>query len=173
MFYLVDILRTQAQDAASQTAQRDCCEEVREQPGYVRVFQQRPGSGNIKILLLVKENQTSQVKEFSIFLCMGRCTSLGSLKSFLWYTPKLSEASILCFLILSLLRVHPRGWLQWLDGGHPVSIPSSLRAHHRGWGVAVMWWLDGGNILCLLIWQQHFLWHTPSLLSRFLYRLMQ
>ena len=27
----------------------------------------------------------SQVKEFSNFLCMGRCKSLGSMKSFLWY----------------------------------------------------------------------------------------
>ena len=34
-------------------------------------------------LLLIKENQTSQVKEFSAFLNMGRYKSLGSLKSFL------------------------------------------------------------------------------------------
>ena len=33
----------------------------------------------------MKENQISQVKEFSAFLGMGRCKSLGSLKSFLWY----------------------------------------------------------------------------------------
>ena len=38
---------------------------------------------NIKRLLLIKENQISQVKEFTIFLCMGRCNSLGSFKSFL------------------------------------------------------------------------------------------
>ena len=31
----------------------------------------------------VKENQTSQVNEFSIFLGMERCKGLGSLKSFL------------------------------------------------------------------------------------------
>ena len=35
-----------------------------------------------------------------------------SLKSFFWYAPQLPEASILCFLILSLLRVHHWGWLQ-------------------------------------------------------------
>ena len=47
------------------------------------VLQQRAGSQNIKSLLVIKENQISQVKEFSTFLCMGRCKSLGSLKSFL------------------------------------------------------------------------------------------
>ena len=53
---------------------------------------------------------------------MGRCKSLGSLKSFLWYAPQLSGASILCFHILSFLRVHSWGgynvmawWLQ-----HPL-----------------------------------------------------
>ena len=34
-----------------------------------------------------KENQTFQVKEFCTFLCMERCKSLGSLKSFLAYAP--------------------------------------------------------------------------------------
>ena len=40
-----------------------------------------PGDLNIERLLLIKENQTSQVNEFSAFLCMGRCKSLGLLKS--------------------------------------------------------------------------------------------
>ena len=38
---------------------------------------------NKKKLLLIKENHISQVKEFSAFICVGRCKSLGSLKSFL------------------------------------------------------------------------------------------
>lgn len=32
---------------------------------------------------LIRQNQTSQVNEFSTFLCMGRCKSLGLFKSFL------------------------------------------------------------------------------------------
>ena len=40
-----------------------------------------------------------------------------------------------------------------LDDGHPVSILRLLRAHHRA---AIMWWLDGCNTLCLLIWQAVF-----------------
>ena len=47
-------------------------------------------------------------------------------------------------------------WL--LGGGHPVSILSSLKAHCC-WGHC-MWWLDGCNILCLLIWQAVFFIHT-------------
>ena len=72
-------------------------------------LQQRPGSQNIKQLLLNKENQIYQINEFSVCLCMERYKSLGSLKSFLWYAPQLSGASILCFLILSFLRVHCLG----------------------------------------------------------------
>ena len=49
--------------------------------------QKTPGSWNIKTLLLIKENQTSPVNEFSPLLCMERCKNLDLLKSFLWYTP--------------------------------------------------------------------------------------
>ena len=53
------------------------------EPGYIEVLQQRVGSQNIKRLSSVKENQIAQVKEFSTFLCMETCKSLGSQKSFL------------------------------------------------------------------------------------------
>ena len=49
-------------------------------------------SWNMKGLLLIKENQMSEGKEFSTFLCMGWC----SLKTFLYYAPQPSGASILC-----------------------------------------------------------------------------
>ena len=105
--------------------------------GGARIYeflQQRPGGQNFKRLLLIKENPLSGVKEFSAFVCMGRCKSLGSLKSFLCYAPQLSGASILCFLILS-----------------------SFRAHHRWRGPGgVMWWLEGCSSLCFLIWQAIF-----------------
>ena len=42
-----------------------------------------PESLNAKRLLLIKENETSQVNEFSPFPCMGRYKNLDSLKSFL------------------------------------------------------------------------------------------
>ena len=41
--------------------------------------------------------QISQVKKFSAFLCMGRCKSLSSQKSFLLYASQLSGTNILCF----------------------------------------------------------------------------
>ena len=43
----------------------------------------------------MKGSQISQVKEFSTFLFMGRCKSLGSLKSFLAYASQLSGTSFL------------------------------------------------------------------------------
>ena len=93
---------------------RDCSKEVRGEPGYTEIFlQQRPGNWNIKGLLLIKESKTSQVSEFRAFLCMGRCKGLGSLKSSLWYAPQLLGASILYFLIRSLLRCTAAG-IGWL-----------------------------------------------------------
>ena len=44
----------------SQITLRSCSEEVREEPGIYGSFVTKPGSWNIKILLLINENQTSQ-----------------------------------------------------------------------------------------------------------------
>ena len=44
---------------------------------------------------------------------MGRCRNLGSRKSFLWYAPQLSGASILYFVILYSLWGHYWGLLQF------------------------------------------------------------
>ena len=54
------------------TAMRRWGEEL----GFIEVLQQRADSLNIKRLLLIKENQISQIKEFSAFLYMGRHKSL-------------------------------------------------------------------------------------------------
>ena len=68
-------------------------------------------------MIIVKENQIFQVKEFNTFLCMGRCKSLGSLKSFLSYAPQhLGPVS----------KVY-RSWASFPQG--------SL------WEVAIVWWL--------------------------------
>lgn len=50
------------------------------EPGYIGVSLQGAVSLNVKILLLIKENQTTQVNEFNTSLCVGRCRSLGSVK---------------------------------------------------------------------------------------------
>lgn len=39
-----------------------------EEPGYIEILQQKAGSLNIKRLLLFKENQITQVKEYIYFL---------------------------------------------------------------------------------------------------------
>ena len=62
----------------------------------IEVLQQRQVL-NIKRLLLMKGNQISHVKEFSIFLCMERFKHLSSLKSLLSQVSQLSGDSILCF----------------------------------------------------------------------------
>ena len=64
---------------------------------------------NIKRLLLIKENQPFQVKDFCTFFYMESCKIQGLLKSFLWYAPQLPGTSIPCFLILSFPREHHWG----------------------------------------------------------------
>ena len=49
-----------------------------------------------KKLLLMRENQTSQVGEFCVFLCMERWKSLGWLKSLLPYAPLSSPGPVFC-----------------------------------------------------------------------------
>ena len=56
----------------------------------------------------------------------------------------LTQGYNLCLLILSLLRVHDRGWPQQLTvvGGHSISILSSLRAHRWGSCDVMALWLQ-------------------------------
>ena len=119
-------LKLRRQD--SQITLRDCYGKTKEGAKIYKNFCNKDQVVRTSLLLLIKENQTSQVKEFSTFPCMGRCKSLGSLKSFLWCAPQLSGASIQCFHSLSFLRTHSRGeavvwWL--LDGRHslPLGFP--------------------------------------------------
>ena len=73
MFYLVGILRTSSLGGSiSNDPERTALRRQGDDPGQTEVLQQRAGSQNIKWLLLIKENQIFQVKEFSAFLCMGR-----------------------------------------------------------------------------------------------------
>ena len=81
MFYLVGVFRTSGLgDSISSNPARTALRRGGEEPGYIEVLQQRADSMNIKRLLLMKENQISQVKEFSTLLCKGRCKRLGLLK---------------------------------------------------------------------------------------------
>lgn len=73
-------------ETTSQIVLREGSKEGREKPECIGIFATKPGSQNIRTLLLIKENQISQVNEFSTFLRMGICKSLGSSKSFLWCT---------------------------------------------------------------------------------------
>ena len=91
VFYLVGIVRT------SSPGDRfwNCSQEVGWGVWLDTSLQQGVCSLNIKRLFLIKENQISQVKEFSTLLCMERYNHLGSLKSFLSYASQLPGASIL------------------------------------------------------------------------------
>ena len=136
-------------DFKPRVALKGCSKEVREQSGFIGVLQQRPSSHNTKRLMIIKENQISQINEFSAFLYMGRCKSLGSLRSFLWCAPQLSEASILCF------------FLCWVSSGLTIGSGCSLQA--VGWRVFFPSWVPSGIISspcggcnCWWLWQPSF-----------------
>ena len=82
MFYLVNKSEDLNPEDSVSAISKECSGEVRKEL-LEEFLQLKPGSWNIKTSLLIKENQIPQVSEFTAFLCMGRCRSLGSLKSFL------------------------------------------------------------------------------------------
>ena len=111
-------------------------------------MQQRQGSWNLKRLLLIKENQTSQVNEFSTFL-FGKMQASRLTEIIPLFAPQLSGASILHFLTLRILMVRGSliwGARLWASCFHPEFPQGSLWA-------AVIWYLDGCNTFCLLMWQ--------------------
>ena len=71
MFHLMDFLRTSVQKAASQVGLRDCSQDSKKEPGCVGFCNKNQVVRNIKRFLLIKGNQTSELYEFSAFLCSG------------------------------------------------------------------------------------------------------
>ena len=67
MLYLMGI-----RQAVYQFTLRDCSKEERGRVRLYRSLQERGGSLNIKVVLRIKENQLSQVKEFSTFPLCGK-----------------------------------------------------------------------------------------------------
>ena len=141
----------------------DSSKETRRSQDIQELLQ--PGSQNLKRVPLIKENQTSQVKEFNDFLCMGGYKRLAHWNhSFDMHLSSLGPVS--CFSPswvpsgCNVWLVGGGGRLQWLRAWQwaaclsPAWVPSMLTVP-----VAVMWWLDGCNILCLVIWHTIFFIH--------------
>ena len=121
LFYLADFLRTSSLGRSiSDNTEKIVLKGQGEGSRIYRVFcNKRLGNQNIKRLLLIKADQTSQVNAFRAFLCVGGCKRLGSLESSLSQASQPSWPSILCFRILSCLGAHRREWLQPDDGYSP------------------------------------------------------
>ena len=144
-------LECQVREATSQVSRRKLL-EVGGEPGYLGVLQLL----NVKRLLLMKENQISQVKELIAFLCMRRWKSLGSLIS-----PLISTSAIWgqypVFSRPEFPQAAPLGVTAACRQAFFVSFWSSFRAHLQGiQGGCGCWWLQlllvtdmTGNILFL------------------------
>ena len=103
-------------------------------------LQHRPSSQSIRRLQLIKENQTSEVKKYSAFPCIGKVQESG-----------LPE--IIPLICTSATRgqypglSHPScppgapSWVAAASVGLMVGILSSLRVRHPGSCKVMVWWL--------------------------------
>ena len=154
MYYSVEIFRTLSRAGRnSSNPEKTALRKWSEEPGYVEILQQRVGNLVIKRLLLIKGNQISQVKECSAFLCMGKCKSPDSLKSFLSYASQLSGP--VSFVFQSGASF-PQGSL-WavavsrMAARSQVFVLCSFGAHRVRLEGCNCWWHP-----CLLTWQKIF-----------------
>ena len=101
MFYLVGIFRILSQ---GNSISSDLRELLWGGEGRSQVIQKFFNKGQVvwmsKIDCKLKKTRYLKLRNFSAFLCMGRCERPGSLKSFLWYILQLSRP-VPYFLILS------------------------------------------------------------------------
>ena len=115
MFYSVGIFRTSSPGGSiSSNPEKTTPRMRRGEPGFIDVLQLRAGSREHQ-KIIVNWTRYPQLRNLALFY-MRKCKSLSSLKSFLWYAPQLSGASILYFHILSFLRAHwltLEGWNCW------------------------------------------------------------
>ena len=139
MFYSVGSFRTSSLGVSiSGSLERTALRRWGEESGYAEVCNKMQVVWTSKLFLGMKENQLPQVKEFSTFLYMGRCKSLGSLKSLLFiYISAMWGQCPAVFHILS-------------SSGLPVGSGSSLMAagsHRHSSGIAddcdlLVYWYD-------------------------------
>ena len=112
-------------------------------------------AGKLFTVWVTMEALISQVKHFSTFICMGRCKSLDSLKSFLSYALHLPWVSIPCFSHPEPPWGSPQGvvepWLLLDNRYSPSWVCLGLTSSYWGAGIADDWWHP-----CLLIWQEIF-----------------
>ena len=92
MVYLVSSFRTASPDTAFEVTLRELLQEGKGWSEVIQKSELRAGSLNIKILLLIKENQKSQeIQHFSMYEKMPES---GLAESFLSYTSQLSGTTV-------------------------------------------------------------------------------
>ena len=152
MFYSLWMFGLQAEREHLKCPWENCSEEARRGARlYIlkEVLQQRAGSLNVKKLLF-KENQVSQVKGFSAFLCTGRCKSLDSLKSFFGMHLSYLWLESCVFTSWNCSGLTVGSGYSLMVGKWQVFFPSRVPSGHTGscQRAAIT---DNCDILCLLI----------------------
>ena len=113
-----------------------------EKSGYRGVCNKGDRWSEHQRLLLIKENQISQVKEFSTFLCLGRCKHLGLLKllklQYFGHLMRRTDSSEKTLMLGRIEGGRRRGGqkMRWLDGITDSTDMSS-------WVNSGCWWWTG------------------------------
>ena len=169
MFHLVGIFKTSSpEDSILNNPEKHALRRQRKEPGNIEVSQQKADSLNIKRLLLIKENQISQVKEFSTFLCMGGCKKESGL------------TEIIPFISVSAIRgQHLMFFTSWAPLGSLYGVAATwwlldLRYSSTSWVPLCSDWRSGiaDNCglwhHCSLIWQEIFHFSHPTIWEVFI-----
>ena len=129
MLYLAEIFRTEVWEAASQVTPRELLQggEVGK-PGYTEVCNKGQIVKHQNYFCELKK--TRYLKLFSLFLHMGRCKNLDSLKWFLSYGSQLFGASTLNSSRLTKGSGCSLSAARWSRHSSPSWVPLELRNSH-------------------------------------------
>ena len=97
-----------------------------EEPGYIEILQQKTGSLNMKRLLLIKENQIAQVKQFSSVLCVFFVQSLSMSDSLWRYELHSTPSFLVSHCLQELAQTHVHWVSDAIQPSHPLLLSSAL-----------------------------------------------
>ena len=151
--FVASKMRSAAWETTFQIVLRNCLEEVKGEPAYTEVLQQRSGCLNSKQLLLIQENQIPKLKNWVLF--------------YVWEDARVWAHWNHSFdMHLSSLGPVSCVFTSWVSSGLTVGSGCSLMAPR--WQVFFPSWVPSGltswpsivaaddcDILCLLIWRRY------------------
>ena len=155
MFYLVDFLRTSSPGGSLSDSSEELLQKDKEEPGYIGILQQKPGSQNIKRLLL------KEIKQLKLMPLVLFCVYEGTEICPHWTHSFDIPISYLGLVSCSFPSWVPSGYNSGvgcsgsgLGTGQPICLHPDFSQGSPSGQTVVAWWLQhplftdmAGNIL--------------------------